>query len=119
MGKTHHPTLLPLRDIGRLGTPQRSTLQSAGLDPSVIPWLKQRDIAIGSDHPLAVSPSSPPGAVHDFVLLYLGVHLCDNCDLKALADAAADRKRWDFLLTAAALQIRGGTGSPANPIATF
>jgi hypothetical protein len=51
--------------------------------------------------------------------LYLGVHLFDNCDLEALADAAAARKRWDFLLTAAPLPIRGGTGSPANPIATF
>jgi hypothetical protein len=43
----------------------------------------------------------------------------DNCDLEALADAAAERNRWDFLLTAAPLPIRGGTGSPANPIATF
>jgi len=47
------------------------------------------------------------------------VHLFDNCDLEALADEAAARKRWDFLLTAAPLPIRGGTGSPANPIATF
>jgi len=94
--------------------------RSAGLDPSVIPWLKQRDIAVlGSDHPQYVSPSNLRGAVHDFALLYLGVHLFDNCDLEALADAAADRKRWDFLLTAAPLPIRGGTGSPANPIATF
>src|SRR5213075_2872800 len=32
--------------------------KSAGLDPSVIPWLRQRDIAIlGSDHPQYVSPS--------------------------------------------------------------
>jgi kynurenine formamidase len=94
--------------------------RSAGLDPSVIPWLKQRDIAIlASDHPQYVSPSNLRGAVHDFALLYLGVHLFDNCDLEALADAAADRKRWDFLLTAAPLPIRGGTGSPANPIATF
>jgi hypothetical protein len=46
-------------------------------------------------------------------------HLFDNCDLEALADAAAARGRWDFLLTAAPLPIRGGTGSPANPIATF
>src|SRR5262249_60230285 len=59
------------------------------------------------------------GAVHDFALLYLGVHLFDNCDLEALADAAADRRRWDFLLTAAPLPIRGGTGSPANPLPTF
>jgi kynurenine formamidase len=94
--------------------------RSAGLDPSVIPWLKQRDIAIlGSDHPQYVSPSNLRGAVHDFALLYLGVHLFDNCDLEALADAAAARKRWDFLLTAAPLAIPGGTGSPANPIATF
>ena len=94
--------------------------RSAGLDPSVIPWLKQRDIAVlGSDHPQYVAPSDLPGAVHDFALLYLGVHLFDNCDLEALADAAASRKRWEFLLTAAPLAIRGGTGSPINPIATF
>jgi kynurenine formamidase len=94
--------------------------RSAGLDPSVIPWLKQRDIAIlGSDHPQYVAPSNLRGAIHDFALLYLGVHLFDNCDLEALADAAAARNRWEFLLTAAPLPIRGGTGSPANPIATF
>jgi kynurenine formamidase len=94
--------------------------RSAGLDPSVIPWLRQRDIAIlGSDHPQYVAPSALRGAVHDFALLYLGVHLFDNCDLEALADAAAARRRWEFLLTAAPLAIAGGTGSPINPIATF
>jgi kynurenine formamidase len=97
--------------------------KSAGLHPSVIPWLKQRDIALlGSDHPQYVSPGeagAPRGAVHDFALVYLGVHLFDNCDLEALATAAASRKRWEFMLTAAPLPIRGGTGSPLNPIATF
>lgn len=94
--------------------------RSAGLDPSVIPWLKQRDIALlGSDHPQYVSPSNLTGAAHDFALLYLGIHLFDNCDLEALSEAAASRKRWAFLLTAAPLPIRGGTGSPLNPIATF
>jgi len=94
--------------------------KSAGLDPSVIPWLRQRDIAIlGSDHPQYVAPSELRGAVHDFALVYLGVHLFDNCDLEALGDAAAARNRWEFLLTAAPLPIRGGTGSPANPIGTF
>ena len=94
--------------------------RSAGLDPSVIPWLKKRDIALlGSDHPQYVSPSNLRGAVHDFALLYLGVHLFDNCDLEALGEAAAARKRWEFLLTAAPLPIPGGTGSPLNPIATF
>jgi kynurenine formamidase len=94
--------------------------RSAGLDPSVIPWLRQRDIAVlGSDHPQYVAPSNIRGAAHDFALLYLGVHVIDNCDLEALADAAASRKRWDFLFTVAPLAIVGGTGSPVNPIATF
>ena len=70
--------------------------RSAGLDPSVIPWLRQRDVALlGSDHPQYVSPGeaggAPRGAVHDFALVYLGMPLFDNCDLEALADAAAAR----------------------------
>ena len=94
--------------------------RSAGLDPSVIPWLRKRDIAIlGSDHPQYVAPAALRGAVHDFALLYLGIHLFDNCDLEALGDFAAAQKRWEFLLTAAPLAIPGGTGSPINPIATF
>ena len=58
-------------------------------------------------------------AVMMLALVTLGIHLFDNCDLEALAEAAASRKRWDFLLTVAPLPIRGGTGSPVNPIATF
>ena len=96
------------------------TAKDAGLDPSVIPWLKKRDIAImASDHPQYVSPSDIPAAAHDFALVYLGIHLIDNCDLEALADAAAARRRWDFLMTFAPIPVVGGTGSPINPIATF
>ena len=94
--------------------------RSAGLHPSVIPWLKERDVSfLGSDHPTYVAPSNLPGAVHDFALMYLGIHMFDNCDLEALGEAAAERDRWEFLLMAAPLAIRGGTGSPLNPIAVF
>jgi kynurenine formamidase len=103
-------------DLSRTG-------RRAGPSASVIPWLKQRDIALlGSDVPPSVAPSDlvgEPGPVHDFALVSLGVHLFDNCDLEALAEAAAARKRWEFMLTVAPLPIRGGTGSPVNPIATF
>ncbi len=99
------------------------TGRRAGPSALLIPWLKQRDVALlGSDVPPSVAPSDldgPAGAVHDFALVYLGIHLFDNTDLEALAEAAAARKRWDFMLTAAPLPIRGGTGSPLNPIATF
>jgi kynurenine formamidase len=94
--------------------------RDAGLDPSVIPWLKKQDIAIlAADHPQYVSPSEVVGAVHDFALVSLGIHLMDNCDLEALSAAAAARKRWEFLLTAAPLPVKVGTESPLNPIATF
>ena len=44
----------------------------------------------------------------------------DNCDLQALGEAAAaERNPWEFLLMAAPLPIRGGTGSPLKPIAVF
>ena len=43
------------------------TAKDAGLDPSVIPWLKQRDIAVlGSDHPQYVSPSNITAAASRF-----------------------------------------------------
>ena len=99
------------------------TGRRSGPSASMIPWLKQRDVALlGGDVPPSVAPSDAEGdtgAVHDFALVYLGVHIFDNVDLEALAEAAAARKRWEFLLTVAPLAIRGGTGSPANPIATF
>ena len=99
------------------------TARRSGPSATMIPWLKQRDVALlGGDVPPSVAPSDAEGetgAVHDFALVYLGVHIFDNCDLEALAEAAAARKRWDFLLTVAPLAIRGGTGSPVNPIATF
>ena len=57
--------------------------------------------------------------IHQITLIALGVRLFDNADLEDLAKAAAQRKRWTFMLTAAPLVIPGGTGSPLNPIATF
>lgn len=99
------------------------TARRSGPSASMLPWLRQRDVALlGGDTPPSVAPSDAEGetgAVHDFALVYLGVHIFDNCDLEALAEAAAARKRWEFMLTVAPLAIPGGTGSPANPIATF
>jgi kynurenine formamidase len=89
------------------------------------PWLKQRGVALlGSEAAQDVAPQ-PAGAeigplpLHDFALITLGIHLFDNTNLEAVAEAAAARKRWSFLLTAAPLPVRGGTGSPLNPIAVF
>lgn len=95
----------------------------AGLHASCAKWIRQRDLAmIGSDAALDVIPSgiaevSHP--VHVFTLHAMGVHIFDNCDLEELAKTCAEKERWEFLITAAPIVVRGGTGSPLNPIATF
>ena len=43
----------------------------------------------------------------------------DNLRLDLLSATCAELGRWEFLLTIAALPIRGGTGSPVNPVALF
>jgi kynurenine formamidase len=95
----------------------------AGLDNSVIPWLKARDIAILGWETPDYAPH-PPGdlprsSLHNFALTILGIHLLDRADFDALSDAAAARNRWEFMLTIAPLPIPNGTGSPVNPIAVF
>jgi kynurenine formamidase len=96
---------------------------SAGLHVSCLPWLKQRDVAVvGSDLALDVLPSGVEGVVlpvHWGVVVAMGVPILDNCDLEAVGEAAAARRRWSFLLTVAPLAVEGGTGSPVNPLATF
>ena len=104
--------------------------EAAGLHASVIPWLKERDIAIlGGESPQDVAPAAidpavtrpddlGPRPLHRFALIYLGMPLFDNLDLEALGETAARLGRWEFLLTAAPLPTRG-TGSPINPTATF
>lgn len=100
-----------------------STQQSAGLDNSVLPWLKMRDVAVlGWETPgyAPLPEGDVPGlAVHNMVLTILGAHILDRCDLEMLSDAAAARNRWEFMLTIAPLAIPHGTGSPVNPIAMF
>lgn len=95
----------------------------AGLHGSCARWLKSRDIAVlGSDAASDVGPSGIEGVrqpVHVFTLVALGAPILDNLDLEAVAEAAAQRGRWIFLLTTAPLAVPGATGSALNPIALF
>ena len=97
--------------------------EAAGLDNTVIPWLKARDVAIAGWETPGYMPQ-PEGdisrlALHNFALTILGIQVLDRADLQALAAAAAERERWEFMLTIAPLPIPNGTGSPVNPIALF
>ena len=43
-------------------------------------------------------------------IVALGLPLIDVMDLEAAAETAARLRRWEFLLTAAAVPVLGGTG---------
>ena len=98
----------------------------AGLHISCAKWLKDRGVAVlGSDGGSDVVPSGVEGAaagylpIHETAIAMLGVPIIDNADLERAAEEAKKRNRWEFLFTLAPLRVVGGTGSPANPIATF
>ena len=97
--------------------------RAAGAHASVAKWLKARDVAvIGSDGVSDVMPSNVEGLanpLHELVIVGLGMPILDNLDLDAVADAARERGRWEFLFVGAPLRVRGGTGSPLNPLAIF
>lgn len=97
--------------------------KAAGSHASIAKWLKARDVAvIGSDGVNDVMPSGVEGLVnplHELVLVGLGMLILDNLDLDAVAAAAKERNRWEFLFVGAPLRVPGGTGSPLNPIAVF
>jgi kynurenine formamidase len=58
-------------------------------------------------------------AVHEVVIPHMGMPLLDNANFDRLAAICNDLGRYEFYLTIAPLVVMGGTGSPANPIATF
>ena len=96
---------------------------AAGFHASIASWIKARGVAfVGSDAAQDVVPSMVEGIglpVHILLLTGLGINLLDNQDLESLSATAAKLKRWSFMLTIAPLAVKGGTGSPANIIATF
>ncbi len=97
--------------------------EAAGLDNNVIPWLKERDVAVAGWETPGYAPQPegdlPRTALHNFALTILGIQILDRADFQPLANAAAERNRWEFMVTIAPLPIPNGTGSPVNPIAMF
>jgi kynurenine formamidase len=96
---------------------------SPGPHAALLPWLKERGVAVwGSDTHNDVTPTPYPALGSPFhigALVGLGLWLIDNMNLEDIATACADRGRWEFMLTLAPLRLRNVTGSPVNPIALF
>jgi kynurenine formamidase len=99
---------------------------SPGLHVDCLPALKRHDAALLCWDMMDASPSGyelfgPGGGlpIHVVAIVYMGMPLLDNARLEPLAAACAEEGRYEFLLTVNPLHVRGGTGSPVNPIAVF
>ena len=88
-----------------------------GLGVDGAAWLAQRDVVlVGADQPSVEVNPFPQGTtapVHQMLMRDHGIYLAELLDLERLA---ADG-RTEFLFVAAPLRLRGGTGSPLNPLA--
>ena len=58
-------------------------------------------------------------AVHEVVIPHMGLPILDNADFDRLSTVCDELNTYVFQLTIAPLVVKGGTGSPVNPIATF
>lgn len=103
--------------------PWNAAQLTAGLHASVLPWLKQRDIAVlGAESVPDAQPSGVEGwprPIHDIMLPIVGTPLIDNAYLEDVAAEAARLKRWEFMVSWSVLRIPGGTASPFTALATF
>jgi kynurenine formamidase len=93
----------------------------AGLHPTVLPLLAERQVAVlGSDGNNDTAPSSVDGVdfpVHVLAVNALGLYLMDYLQFGELAPLCKREHRWSFLCVIAPLRLPTGTGSPVNPIA--
>jgi kynurenine formamidase len=93
----------------------------AGLHPTVIPLLAERQVAVlGSDSNSDTAPSPIQGVdfpVHVLAINALGLCLLDYLQFEEVLPLCKENRQWTFLCVIAPLRLPRGTGSPVNPIA--
>lgn len=90
-----------------------------GLGLAAAARLAERDVVlVGADMAAVETNPFPPGTtapVHQLLLRDHGIHMLELLDLEDLAPAAPS----EFLFMAAPLRLKGGSGSPLNPLAIY
>jgi kynurenine formamidase len=92
-----------------------------GIGLDCLPWLHELGVAAVACDNWAVECLHADSAgrlpVHEVGIVHMGLLLGEIFQLDALADACAADGRYEFLLAAGPLPVRGGVGGPVNPIA--
>jgi kynurenine formamidase len=108
----------------RLALADRNSFKAPGLacSEAMAEYIfDQHPAAVAGDNP-SVEAWPPPnmlapeGFLHHYLLGRFGIALGEMFVLDALADDCAQDRIYEALLTAAPLNIEGGTGSPANAL---
>lgn len=115
--RTGHITVFT-RDQDRVGYMR----QMPGLGLACAEWLWERQVAaVASDtNAVEVIPFEDPATPLPFHLVCIrdmGLTLGEMFDLEALARDCFQEGDWTCLLAAPVLKVRGGVGSPLNPLA--
>lgn len=115
--RTGHVTLFT-RDQNREGYMR----QMPGLGLDCARWLHRREVAaVATDtNAVEVIPFEDPGTplpLHLVCIRDMGLILGEMFYLEDLAADCARDGQWTFLLAAPALRVRGGLGTPLNPLA--
>ena len=93
-----------------------------GLGVEAVEWIRDREVGVYSGDCIERLPSQIPGLpmpLHQLGHVFLGLIILDNPDVERLRARCRELNRSTFLLMVAVLPIRGGTGSPVNPLAVF
>jgi len=103
--------------------PWNAARETPGLHASVLPWIKQRDIAVlGGEGVVDAQPSGVDGwnrPIHSIAITIMGLPMVDNGYFEDVAALAARLKRWEFMVSWAAIQVPNGTATPFTALATF
>lgn len=89
--------------------------------PELVDWFNEMEIPNLVTDTIANEVTKDPVSgvmlpLHCALMRNLGIVLTEICDMDKLAEACAADGRWDFLYTAAPLNIVEGTGAPVNPV---
>jgi hypothetical protein len=103
--------------------PWNAARETPGLHASVLPWIKQRDVAVLSGEGVVdAQPSGVDGwnrPIHSIAITIMGLPMVDNGYFEDVAAIAARLKRWEFMVSWATIQVPNGTASPFTALATF
>lgn len=92
-----------------------------GIGAASLRWLHERGVAAIACDNWAVEWLTGPDVirmpVHEVGIVHMGLLLGEMFELDELAGACAGDGRYDFLLAAGPLPVRGGVGGPVNPLA--